>query len=151
MTRRTIREGLAAIGVIVSLIFVGTEIRQNTIAIQGATRNELASSARDMLMVIASNPELASVWRRWLAGEALSPDEQIMAWNTATAYLRGLENVFLQVEAGSVDETALVGYGLGAAAGVARSPHFLAYWEMSRGGFHPDFVSAFEAKVLVPR
>ena len=61
------------------MVFVGTEIHQNTVAIQGTTRNELASGARDMLVAFASSPELSSIWRRWLAGEELSDDESTMA------------------------------------------------------------------------
>jgi len=151
MTGKTISEVLAAVGVIASLVFVGAEVRQNTVAIQGTTRNELAAGAREMLMTIASSPELASVWRRWLAGEDLSADEGMAAFSLVLSYMRNLENVYLQVEAGSVDESALIGYGFAASSGVVYSPLFDSWWARQRDGFHPGFVSEFEARVLHAR
>jgi len=148
MTGKSIREGLAALGVILSLIFVGAEVRQNTVAIRATTLNDLASGSREWLMSIGASPALASVWRRWLAGEELSPDEMEMADLTVNALLRNVENVFLQVEAGAVDQTALVSYGFGGAS-AWQSPYFLGYWGRRWVRYHPDFVTAFEAETEV--
>lgn len=146
MTGKSLREGLAALGVILSLVFVGTEIRQNTIAIRAATLNDLASGSREWLMSLAASPELISAWRRWLAGEELTPDEVEMAEITVNALLRNVENVFLQVESGAVDESALVSYGFGGAR-AWESPNFPGYWARRWGRYHPDFVAAFEEQI----
>ena len=151
MSAKTLREGLTALGVVLSLVFVGIEIRQNTVAIRSSTQSELAVSSRDLLMGIASSPELASAWRRWLAGEELDPDQELMAGLTLASYLRGIENVFLQVESGAVDDDALRGYGFVAIRGVAQSPYFEGFWESARGGFDSGFVSALEAELGAPR
>ena len=145
MTGKSLREGLAAIAVIVSLVFVGTELRQNTVATRAATLNDLASGSREWLMAIGTSPELASAWRRWLAGEEITPDETEMALVTINALLRNVENVFLQVQSGAVDESALVSYGFGGASAF-KSPNFPAYWADKWSRYHPDFVSAFEAQ-----
>jgi len=145
MRGRALREGLAATGVILSPMFVGAEIRQNTVATRGATLTELASGSREWLMSIAANPDLASAWRRWLAGEELNPDETEMAALTVNALLRNVENVFLQVEAGAVDESALISYGFGTAS-AWRSPNFPDHWNSRWSRYNPDFVAAFEAE-----
>ena len=144
MTGRTFREGLAATGVILSLVFVGAEIRQNTVATRGATLTDLASGSREWLMAIASNPDLASAWRRWKLGEELNPDETEMAALVLNTLLRNVENVFLQVEAGAVNESALISYGFGT-ADAFRSPRFPDYWAAKWSNYNPGFVAAFEA------
>lgn len=148
MTGKSLREGLAALGVILSLVFVGAEVRQNTIATRAATLNDLAAGSREWLMSLATSPELISVWRRWLAGEDLTRDELEMAEITVNALLRNVENVFLQVESGAVDESALVSYGFGGAS-AWESPNFPGYWERRWVRYHPDFVDAFEQQTGV--
>jgi hypothetical protein len=93
---------------------------------------------------VATSPELASVWRRWLDGETLDPDEGQMAGFAVNALLRNAENVYLQVESGAADETALIGYGFGGARAWS-SPNFRDYWAGNWDRFHPEFVIAFEA------
>jgi hypothetical protein len=148
MSGRSLREGLAALGVVLSLVFVGTEIRQNTIATRAATLNDLAAGSRDWLMSIATNPELASVWRRWLEGDELTDDDLQMAEITVNGLLRNVENVFLQVRAGAVDESALVSYGFGGSS-AWESPHFPEYWARRWVRYHPEFVAAFEQQTGV--
>ena len=56
---RQIAEAIGLICVIGSLIFVGLEQRQNTIAIRAATNSSFATGFQDLNLVIASSPSLA--------------------------------------------------------------------------------------------
>ena len=56
---RLIAESIGLICVVGSLIFVGLEQRQNTIAIRAATNSSFASSFQDLNLVVASSTSLA--------------------------------------------------------------------------------------------
>ena len=43
------------VSIIASLIFVGAEIRQNTIAIRGATQQEISLQLSEMLTLVVEN------------------------------------------------------------------------------------------------
>ena len=63
MTRR-LADYIAAGGVIVSIAFVGFELRQNTAAVRGATYQDLASTSAELTMLLAGDEEFASVFQR---------------------------------------------------------------------------------------
>ena len=96
-------------GVIAGLIFLGLEIRQNTIATQASAIQESTNVARQQLLMLATNPDLAELgfkdlddlneielarlrwqsrsywlgmqglWRQWKMG--VLPNEEWEMWN----------------------------------------------------------------------
>jgi hypothetical protein len=84
---------IASVGVILGLILLAIELQQNQEMMRAQTRNEIALGVIDLMMVPASNPQLASVMRRGGAGEELSPDEYFQFRRMAIATLRYYENV----------------------------------------------------------
>jgi hypothetical protein len=58
MPSKAMRETLATIGVIASMIFVGLEIRQNTQAVRASAIQESTNVARQQVLTIAADPEL---------------------------------------------------------------------------------------------
>ena len=56
-----IRETLAAGGLILSLVFVGIEIQQNTNAVKATAIMEYYSSSHDQFSMRANNPEIARI------------------------------------------------------------------------------------------
>ncbi len=144
------KESLALLGVVLSLLFVAVELRQNTRAIEAAVRNDLATASREWTLARATNPALSEVSRKWRAGEAMTAAERMMAQDFAVALLRNIENVFLQVKMGAVDESALRGYGF--TMGMYGSENFRVFWGGLRNVFDPDFVTEFEARNgILPR
>ena len=146
MSGKSVRDTMTAVGVILSLLFVGMELRQNTLAVRATSLNDLATGSRDWTLAMASNPELSGVMVHWLRGGDLDPTESIMAHTAVIALLRNVENVFLQVEAGAVDESALLSYGFSGTGGPFLSPLFPDYWASIRSNFAPRFLLAFEAE-----
>lgn len=139
------KETLAAVGVILSLIFVAIELRQNTKAIQATVRNDLATASREFSLAIATSPELAAATRKWESGEEMAEVEFRMVQQLTIALVRNVENVYLQVQNGSVEASALVGYGFRGTP-LLRADRFVVFWSGIRGAFHPDFVEAFEGR-----
>lgn len=56
MSGKALPETLAALGVIASLVFVGTEIWQNTNVARAATRQALAETSVDIIMTMRRTP-----------------------------------------------------------------------------------------------
>jgi len=53
----------SAIVVLLGLVFVGVELRQNTEAVEAATVQGLTDSSNNFLLAIATDPELTRVWK----------------------------------------------------------------------------------------
>jgi len=145
MSGKVVRETLAALGVIASLVFVGLEIQQNTAVARATALNDLGTGAREYLLALGTDADVSSVLWRWRQGEELSPVESQQVNYLVMALLRNFENVFMQVSTGVVDEGALLSYAY-TNSSIAQTDAFRAYWPTARGRFHPDFVAAFEAE-----
>ena len=62
--RKTIVEAAGAVAVLLGLVFVGLEVKQNTAAMQAATIQGLADSSQEHLLLLASNPELLEIQQK---------------------------------------------------------------------------------------
>jgi hypothetical protein len=138
-------EALAALGVILSLTFVAVELQQNTKAIEATVRNDLASASREWTLALATSPELTEALLKWEAEEEMTSVEARMVIQLAVGVLRNVENVYLQVQNGSVEESALIGYGFQGIP-LMRASRFTRWWALVRNSYHPDFVADFEAQ-----
>lgn len=107
---RLVGEAVAVIGVIVSLTFVGLEIRQNTASVRAQMRQQLSDASRDFLLGLATS-EVAHAWGRYMRGEELSVVEKDQVQLALVAFVRNLENVYLQHRERVIDESALTSYG----------------------------------------
>jgi hypothetical protein len=143
MSGAAIRETFTALGVVVSLVFVGLELRQNTLAVKAAALNDFTTGSRDYFLAVAADRDLVAATLGWRADEELDPVDATRVQMTLMALLRNLENVFLQVRVGAVDEGALQSYGFRGGYG---SRNFRQWWAMTRSAFNPEFVAAFEAE-----
>ena len=140
------RELVAAFGVILSLVFVGLEIRQNTAVARGQARQELATLNQGFLALL-SQEEQGRIWyRAWVGNEELDPVETLRASVLMTMALRRFENVYLQYSEGLIDESALGSYGLQRAE-LYESARFRELWRSQRQGFDPGFVEYFESRI----
>ena len=122
-------EIVAATGVILSLLFVGFEIRQNTAIARGQARQDLAQLNQEWLVLLSQDAEFEALWDDAFGPNAreLSADEERRAQYIMTIHLRRLENVYLQYREGLVEESALQNYGFANIATFQR-PEFERYW-----------------------
>ena len=65
---RSVFETLGIGAVLIGLIFVGIEIRQNTVAIQAATMQGLTDASQEYMLLLASDSELAEIVRKGRVG-----------------------------------------------------------------------------------
>ena len=69
MSKKAIPETLAALGVIASLVFVGLEVRQNTVSARAAAYQDMGSRISDIWLLGAQDPELALLTLRFFEEE----------------------------------------------------------------------------------
>ena len=107
-TKDAIAEIASAIAVTLSLIFVGLQIRDNTVASQAATYQAIARDDLSLLFNVSSDPMLARTFGiySWDADALLDDQEIHQAQWHFLAMLRFLENVWFQYEQGMLSEEA---------------------------------------------
>ena len=128
ISSRTIRQSLGAAGVIISLLFVGMQIRESNIQARAGAYREIGISTAEFhrgftarMNRVATESQYLEAVKRWTLED----------WETMerieTADLRMLEMIQLQVEQGllSSDAVARLGYDWGP---ILSSPAFACLW-----------------------
>ena len=145
-----IQQLLSAGAVVVSLLFVGFEIRQNTAAQRAETRQGLADGSRDLILAIASDQALSEAYMLYFprpgnerTHRELTTADTIQVGILMYGVLRNAENVYLQYREGVVDESVLATYAFEDTR--YRTEAFKTYWQQQAPFFDSAFVRAFEA------
>lgn len=140
-------ELIATFGVVVSLIFVGLELRQSTAVARAQARSELATLAQDWLLVLGQDSAANRAWIGYWSDEdlgPLSPVEESQAYYMMIALVRRLEVTYFHHQEGLIPREALANYGMG--SGVFEGARFRTeFWPTIRENFDPEFVSFFES------
>ena len=145
MSGKDIRETVGLLLVVASMVFVGWEIRQNTASVRAQTRQFLTENHREWVMAMASDPSMIADYNDTYWPDNPSAPAATRASYTMFANLRHLENVFLQVQEGVVDESVFRTYGWVGRPELS-SPQFRDWWVTRRTRFDPAFASALEAE-----
>lgn len=138
-----IAEIIGGVAIVASLIFVGVQLKQNTLATQGNTRNELI--AADLTVLLSPYSTEGNMYLR--SPDDISELQVIEGVVYLTALLRTREFVWLQYRYGLLDAETWQAYLSGIRANF-NFPRARMYWEMSKGGFDPEFVAEID-KYLV--
>ncbi len=148
---RSIREVLATLGVIASLVFVGLEVRQNTIAVRGATLQAISDTYTEFMVSYSLDPTYRGAECLVFGGASPSDldDPQRTLMNSyVLAWIGMLENTYLQNRLGLVDDAVFDGYGWNRL--FHRTPYFKEMWHRRAELFVTDeFREFFEARVQI--
>ena len=103
-----VAEVLGAIGVIVTVIYVAVQIRQNSEAVKGSTEQELMSQEMALYSMLARH---ANVYRRGCTSmDDLDLDERVEFENLVTAVMSQLYSAFVQYQRKLIPESVWVAY-----------------------------------------
>ncbi len=92
-----IGEFVGAIGVIVSLVYLATQIRQNTKAVRSNTSQAITDSRVEFLSSISDNPEVARMFFSGLSDlDSLGPDERSRFAIMMARFIATMENYHYQ-------------------------------------------------------
>ena len=149
MSGKAIRETLAALGVIASMVFVGLEIKQSNVQARAAAFQEIGLATSDAWRTMAFDREanglmlMAFDSSRW--GEMDETDWQQMS-SLLTSVMRLWETLYLQVEEGLLPEDAMQRLGYAIDPHVYFQDSFDRLWEEVRPRLDPEFIAYIETQ-----
>ena len=98
-------ELISAGAVLIGLIFVGFELKQNTEAVEAATLQGITDASQDYLLLMAADPELTRIWR------AANDDPYALSESDASRYFfllraqwQRYQNAYLQWQRGTMSD-----------------------------------------------
>lgn len=106
-----IADVLAAIGVILTFIYLAFQIRRNTLATHSQTYQLATSALAEMAGIIGSSKELARIFRIGMIDpNKLDEDEFAQFGYLGISLFRRFENVFFQYQSGMIDDDFWTGH-----------------------------------------
>ena len=100
----SIAEVIGAAAVVLSLVYVGIQVRENTEEIRAANRQQLVGRSHTATNNVATSPTLAGAFGKVEAGEPLSPAEQVQYGFFVRAMLYDVQEAFLLHREGGLDD-----------------------------------------------
>ena len=138
-------EIVGAAAVLVTLVYLSAQIRSARLSQQTQMRNEAFRQMQEFSYYVMSDQSLAWSFHKGVEDpEALSPEQQAQFWQSAFAFLKLTENIYLHYLKGAVDEEAWAGLRAILTAYVTR-PGLRTYWEERRPVFDPKFVALVDS------
>jgi len=139
---------VANVGVIASIIFLGLELRDNTIQARIATTRDSATSRTDLWELIAADDALASIYMRGLVDfDQLSPTEQTQFDLVMRSLLTKIYISMLAREAGLINLNPELEQRVleGNIFRMLDHPGFREWWETAdRRGLSPDLTGILD-------
>ncbi len=149
MNKRKWIDWLGAISVVASLIFVGLEVRQNTAAVRGATYQSIADASLQQVQWWADNDKLLEhevrIDEGALPGD-FTQEENLLIKATFVMTIRRIENIYVQVREGLVQEEAVLRFR--PSKDYFETPYFREFWKIWRLELEPEFREFFEREFL---
>lgn len=134
-----IGQTIAVAALIVSLVFVGVQINQNTRATQAASHNAVSDSLNEINRMFAENADLTEIWLRGLVDrQALTAEERWRFDSALRAYMHVCETMFVQASLGAGDKGIMLAEE-GGISTVLASPGTREWWEENPYGFCAEF------------
>jgi len=131
----------AAAFVVLSLFFVGIQIRQNTRAVRGSTL-QMNTDFWGALFLRLAEPEMARAYAAGMAGQPdIRPAHYTQFFFICRAMFLGFENQYYQFRQGILDREIYFGYERAVQTQLLAFPGFRVFWQQNRAGFSPAFVA----------
>jgi len=137
MSPRAIRETLAVLGVIASLLFVGWEIRQNTIAARASAYQAIGIATASAFDSQAHDPQSLAALQKTAADMDSTDWAQFQL--VMTVFARLGETVLLQVEQRLLPPDAMERLGYGGWPQILGNPKTACVWPSIRAGVSDSF------------
>jgi hypothetical protein len=99
-----IAEVIGAIGVIISLAYVGVQIRENTAEIRTTNRQQLIGRAHEATAGFALSPELSTVLAKVASGDTLTSGERVQYGYLIRSMLYDVQEALVLNREGRLDD-----------------------------------------------
>jgi len=143
---------LANLGIIVGIVFLIIELRQNNLLLNAQTRGETNRTVIEQESEPYRNHDVAVLLAKRARGEPLDDVEEIKMRSLATATLLNFYFQFIEVREGALPED---GFSLAAWRQIYRGNGAMGdidldvEWARTRGNLSSDFVEYFESNVIL--
>ncbi len=132
-------ELIGAFAVVISLIFVGAQIRHSAGAVRSAAANDASVAMQNWYLEMGSNRQASDIWFNAMTSpDPLSTHDEFQFMMSMHAVLLGMQNSYFLSQEGTLDAefreaitTAIVA--------VKDLPGMDRYWRQRRGFFHTGF------------
>jgi hypothetical protein len=132
-------EFLGAIGVIVSVLYLAIQIRQNTRSVRSSAYQSVVSSSVQMAAAYANDESLAELWPKGAREySTLSEPERFRFGLFAYSVFRSYENLFFQYKQGAVEPDLWQGFRNMLVRDL-KTPGLVTWWESQRNIFSSAF------------
>ena len=140
-----IGELLGGMAVIVSLIYVGVQIRQSTKASNAATAQAFTKQYSDLNQMIA-DPRVGNIFYRGLQGlHNLEPGETTSFMSILSSISRTLESFFFQKQRGELDPKLFEGWFL-QYLDLHANPGVKEFWNLRKHQYSKEFVDYLDRR-----
>ena len=136
-----IAEIVAAIAVVVSLIFVGLQLRQNTAAIRHDSGQRHLDTFQNLTMTVAANDALLNAWRTGNRAEEPWDLETSRLVFMLNAFLKANEQNYLQWCDGNLSDELWEAHERAMVSGLMTQPAYKQYWQ---AGMRINFTDRFQ-------
>lgn len=135
-----IGEVVGALGVIATLGYLATQIRQNTASVRASTLQDMSEASASFLGLIASDNELSRIFVAGLADlEALTAEDRVRFHFAIFSFLRRTESFQKQASENRVRPDEWAGIRGSCLATMSR-PGARVWWAEHSERFNPSFI-----------
>ncbi len=140
-----VAELAGAVGVIASLFYLGSQIRQNTRSVRASSYHALVTHLSNTAADIGRDAPAADLWVRGQSDpNALTPTEQRQFGLLLQSTFRSFENIFYQFSEDMIDDVVWTGWK----NRITRyywQPGVQQWWPTWRDDCHPEFRKLLES------
>jgi len=142
-------EIIGVIAVVISLIYVGLQVKQNTHVVRLNTVHNIAEGQRECNALMAANGDLCEViFKGMQDAESVSGAEKMRFYILAHVIFRPLEDAYFQYQEGALEEKQWQALSR-QFINFIKLPGLLTYWEERKFMYSDDF-QQFMDNVVVP-
>jgi hypothetical protein len=146
-----IAEIVGSVAIVISLIFVGVQLRANTSATRSATASAASSATTAWYNAMGTSAQASALFFNFFNDpDALSPEERLQAVFVVHGALVNFQTSFMLANEGTLD-SQIKDAILEAIVVVKDKPGFKYYWEQRRAFFYEEFQEYVEQLTKVER
>jgi len=135
-----IAEIVGGIAVVVSLIYLAVQVRQNTKSIRNSTL-QANTALWSSVLVSLSEPELVKAYAVGMSGKTdIKPMQYTQFFLICRCLFVAFENQYYQYTQGALDRETYRGYERSMSYQLLSFAGFRVWWQQSRDAFSPAFV-----------
>ena len=137
-------EVVAAMAVVLSLIYVGIQVNDSTRAVRSAAANDASVAMQNWYLQVGTSAQTSALLINTMRGTAeLTVEEEYQFLMIMNGIFLAFQNSFLLVKEGTLDPSISESITT-VILGVKDLPGFKRYWRQRKNYLHPEFVEHVE-------